>query len=328
MYLEDSPFHDGEQWLQLRYGVLEHVHSYATRGIRTFMPDQHRKFYGTLPYVFIGIAGKEGQIFATVLWGTEGFIGSPDAETLTIQATFEPADPIWDYLKEGAEIGLLGLQFWSRRRNRLNGRITDVSENGFSIKVSQSFGNCPKYIQKRILIGRKTYQKKHLSYTDTRAALSHEDRMSIEKMDTFFIASASSNLGIDEKHGTDMSHRGGKAGFVKILSDGTLLVPDFSGNKHFNTFGNIVQNPHVAILFIDFQSGSLLHISGTAKILSDGETAWQYEGAERYLHITPVSVIARNNRLPFLWSKSEESPFLPGDDGWQRTVDAGVQERV
>ena len=60
-------------------------------------------------------------------------------------------DPLNETLSEGADIGLLGIEFVRRRRNRLNGRIQDVHSGGFRVKVSQSFGNCPQYIQARDL---------------------------------------------------------------------------------------------------------------------------------------------------------------------------------
>ena len=62
-------------------------------------------------------------------------------------------------------------------------------------------------------------------------------------------------------HGVDVSHRGGKPGFVRIDDDKTLTFPDFSGNYHFNTMGNILLNPLAGLLFIDFEQGDLLYLT-------------------------------------------------------------------
>ena len=67
--------------------------------------------------------------------------------------------------------------------------------------------------------------------------------------------------------GTDVSHRGGKPGFVKVLDDRTFVFPYFSGNNHFNTVGNIVLNPKVGFLFVDFEARDLVYMTGTAEIV-------------------------------------------------------------
>ena len=83
----------------------------------------------------------------------------------------------------------------------------------------------------------------------------------IESADTFFVASRSrAELGADG--GLDMSHRGGRPGFVGVQGD-TLAIPDFRGNRFFNTLGNLLGDPRAGLLFVDFTTGELLQLQGT-----------------------------------------------------------------
>lgn len=88
-----------------------------------------------------------GRLWASVLPGLPGFIKSPSDTTLQIRAPVSPSDPLHESLKPGAPVGLLGIELATRRRNRANGKITQVHDQGrggFDFKVDVSFGNCPK----------------------------------------------------------------------------------------------------------------------------------------------------------------------------------------
>ena len=304
-----TPFHKGELALQERLGVKDMVGNYAPRVIRDHMPNQHRDFFSTLPYFMLGSVDTDGQPWASMLWGEPGFVASPNAKTLAVHAVPGAGDPLNENLKSGAEIGMVGIEFHSRRRNRVNGRVTETSELGFSVEVTQSFGNCPQYIQVRG-ISEMRRQENKLNFVTTGKKLSQGDEALIVQADTFFIASASGSLGADERHGVDVSHRGGAPGFVKILDDGSLLVPDFSGNNHFNTLGNIAENPIAGLLFADFKSGDILQLSGAAEIVWPAQSLFHYEGALRYLRIEPKGIVRRKAAIPYVWDTPNMSPFL------------------
>ena len=113
----------------------------------------------------------------------------------------------------------------------------------------------------------------------------------IRSADTFFVASSGA-LG-DRNAGIDVSHRGGRAGFVSFAEGGALTIPDYVGNNYFNTFGNLVVQPRCGLLFLDFQSGELLQLRGMAKIDWQGtrsraayetERSWTFDpqGARRF----------------------------------------------
>lgn len=314
--MEHTPFHKGELALQEKLGVKDQVHSYAPRVIRPYMPDQHREFYASLPQLFIASVDTEGLPWPSVLFGEAGFIGSSSPTMLTVRSLPDADDPLSASLYAGSEVGMVGVEVETRRRNRVNGRITVVRNGSFDIEITQSFGNCPQYIQKRERLG-EAEQYPSVTPAEKDEQLSATDKALIETVDTFYIASASGDLGQDEKHGVDMSHRGGAPGFVKVLDDGSILFPDFSGNNHYNTLGNITVNPVAGLLFMDYDTGAILQVSGTAKVIWPDECDFTYDGALKYVQITPQVVVRRPNALKFRWKRTEFSPFLPQGDGWQ-----------
>ncbi|MDY7023811.1 MAG: pyridoxamine 5'-phosphate oxidase family protein, partial [Cyanobacteriota bacterium] len=116
--------------------------------------------------------------------------------------------------------------------------------------------------------------------------------------------------------GVDVSHRGGKPGFVRIDQNNTLTVPDFVGNCHFNTFGNIELNPHAGLLFIDFEQGNLLYLTGDAEVIWEGAEIATYEGAERLFRFQLEKGYRVEGSLPLRCSNPEYSPFLKNTGSW------------
>ncbi len=139
-----SPFHSGEQQVQEKLGVRD-IERWAQKVVRPFMPDEHREFHTSLPFLVVGARDKDGRPWATLLFGPEGFVQSPDPETLRIDATLATGDALEGALIPGVDLGLLGIELATRRRNRVNGRIGDAKEL-LIFHFEQSFGNCPQYI--------------------------------------------------------------------------------------------------------------------------------------------------------------------------------------
>jgi predicted pyridoxine 5'-phosphate oxidase superfamily flavin-nucleotide-binding protein len=258
-----SPWHEGERRAQALAGSAP-----GGAGIRTFMPDQHRVFFAQLPFMVAATLDEAGAPTATLLTSRPGFVQSPDATTLTVAATRD--DPAGRRLTEGAPVGLLGIELPTRRRNRANGRIAAADPHGFTVQVLQSFGNCPQYIHPReIMVDRR-------ARTDALAfeGLDAQARRQIAAADTFFVAT-SSGPGADgrgvEHGGVDASHRGGPPGFVRVRGD-VLEIPDYRGNRYFNTLGNLLLDPRAALLFVDFSRGEMLQLQGRAEIDWDDTT--------------------------------------------------------
>jgi len=311
----ESPFHAGELAIQARLGVQARMDKQGRRVIREFLPEQHRQFFAQLPYVLVGTVDTSGHPWASILVGNPGFLSSPNERTLQVTAQPLWGDPLGTNLAEGIDIGFLGIELPTRRRNRMNGIVTSVGSEGFEVQVQQSFGNCPQYIQAR------QSELQPFSSSDPKP-IHPVDRFGIAEQaiiataDTFFIATAYQDTSTEMASGVDVSHRGGKPGFVKIDDDYTLTIPDFSGNNHFNTFGNLELNPHAGLLFIDFQQGDLLYLTGTATVIWEGEEIRHYAGAERLLRFHRPHGYRVSGSLPIRWSEPEFSPFLEPLGSW------------
>jgi predicted pyridoxine 5'-phosphate oxidase superfamily flavin-nucleotide-binding protein len=262
------PFHPGEIEAQICAGGGP-----AGSGIRSFLLEQQRTFFQALPYVLAGSADR-GWPAATLFAGPPGFVSAPDPHTLEIAASLDPEDPAQRSIVPGSPAALLGIDLATRRRNRANGIVASASARGFTLDVQQGFGNCPQYIHVRDF---KPLPGEWLGI-ETLARLDGDAKEGIARADTFFVASAARTG--DARGGADISHRGGWPGFVRVEGD-TLTIPDFSGNRYFNTLGNLVSNPRAALLFVDFARGGLLHLQGTTEIVWDGPEVRETKGAER-----------------------------------------------
>jgi predicted pyridoxine 5'-phosphate oxidase superfamily flavin-nucleotide-binding protein len=312
MNVPDDPevFHEGECLMQEKAGMRARMATLGAHVIHPFMAAQHRAFFAQLPFVIVGSVDAEGQPWASILANPPGFISSPDAYHLLIRARPAATDPLHETLITGASIALLGIQQHTRRRNRMNGVVERIDDGDILLGVQQSFGNCPKYIQARQA---EYVNREGTGVAHSATALNERTRPIIARADTLFIATAhpGSNHGTTQSHGADVSHRGGKPSFVRVDSDHTLTLPDFAGNRFFNTLGNILLNPRAGLLFIDFESGDLLYVAADAEIIFDGPELDAFAGAERMLRLTIRHARHVVGSLPLRWvGEIQASPFL------------------
>ncbi|MCE7999570.1 MAG: flavin-nucleotide-binding protein [Rhodobiaceae bacterium] len=313
---ETSPFHEGERRIQERAGVRERTELQGQRVIRDHLPNQHREFYENLPFLLLGSVDSEGRPWASLVAGSPGFIQSPDAGHIHLNTTALSGDPLDKNLQEDTYLGVLGIEPATRRRNRFNGRAAQVNKGGFDIRVDQSFGNCPKFIQTRD-VAYVTPSEHDLTPVAREVDLSDTDVVrTITTADTFFIATAYSDGSGSATMGADVSHRGGKPGFLRIADESSILFPDFIGNNHFNTLGNIEMNPQAGILFIDFEKNGLVYMTGKAETIWDGPEVVGFDGAKRLTKITPSKIIATQNTLPLRFEFGDYSPFLSKTGSW------------
>ncbi|HJV03605.1 MAG TPA: pyridoxamine 5'-phosphate oxidase family protein [Burkholderiaceae bacterium] len=278
----NGPFHPGELRAQQLAGKGS-----SGGAIRDYMPDQHREFFALLPFLLVATVDGDGWPQATVLSGAPGFVHSPDPATLRVAAPL--AAPA------GARIGVLGLDFGTRRRNRANGVIAQVDGAGFTIAVGESFGNCPKYIRLRDVApaAEEGAVPGAAPAAASFAGLNQEARRMVAAADTLFVATTGG------QYGADISHRGGEAGFVQIDGD-TLTVPDYAGNRYFNTLGNMLTDDRVALLVIDYVNGDLLHLQGRAEVQWNGAAAG-LPGAERLWRLRVERGTLRRAAVPLRW---------------------------
>ena len=305
-----SPFHTGEQTIQSLAGVRDLMERKGRAVIRDYMPEQHRAFFAALPFLVVGLADQNGHPWATTLSGPPGFMNSAEENLLAIKAWVDPGDPLHSCIRDGAPIGGLGIELSTRRRNRINGRIENcIIGEGFSIRVQQSFGNCPKYIQART---ERPLPRSELAPECRMAChLDDNDVRFIAEADTFFIASRSAQLGQDEpSQGLDVSHRGGLPGFVRVISQTEVSFPDFSGNLLFNTLGNLEVDARAGLLFIDFHNGRMLHIIGRARIRWDVPETMRSAGVERLIFLDIQCVVNRDRAFRPVFDFVSYSPHL------------------
>ncbi|MGH7041059.1 MAG: pyridoxamine 5'-phosphate oxidase family protein [Acetobacteraceae bacterium] len=345
----DGLFHHGEQAMQTLAGVRERMDQRGARAIRTFMPDQHRAFFAELALLPLAVCDDRGWPAATILTGAPGFVASPDPRTLRIALAPDFAAPPGAAIGPGVSVGLLGIVFATRRRNRMNGRVTRANTHGFDVTVVQSFGNCAQYIQARDLQANEIEAEEIAPASAARAlavrasaigasaigaparaasgeagigdpagavdwlaALDPAARRLVTDADTMFVASA-------ERPGTDaaidISHRGGRPGFLRL--DGEVLtVPEFAGNRYFNTLGNFRSNPRAALLVPDFATGTLLHLAGTVELVEGGSEVAAFRGAERLWRVRITAAWRRPGALPHTWSPPQPAPTTTATGSW------------
>ncbi len=298
----NSVYHPGELKVQTRAGVVEAAKSVGSM-IYPLIAHVFVNFIHSQPMVILGSVDGHGMVWSSILCGWPGFMKVKDEQTLKIDARPDESDPLHATLRDGSELGLLVIDLATRRRLRLNGSVT-IEADGFSVRTRQVYANCPKYIQTR-----ESEFQDDISPSSRIARQSQllgvELHQRIGRADTFFIASYHP-LG-----GADASHRGGFPGFVQVVDEQTVIWPDYNGNNMFNTLGNIVENPNCGMLFLDFEQGGTIQLSGTADIIWDKERVLLFPGAERIIEFKISRVIETENAIPLRWKFVEYSSDNP-----------------
>lgn len=304
--LQRSAWHPGELAAQERAGMRDKMARIGAKVIRDYMPEQHRAFYTNLPMILFGASDGDGRLWASVLFGEPGFIQSPTPTTLTIETEINNLDPLVHGLQPGMDIGLLGIELSTRRRNRMNATLALVSQGRLTLSVRQSFGNCPKYIQLRQHRPNPDYgNSEKTGFT----SIDENLRRLIAEADTLFIATRFSGGEASRNRGVDISHRGGRPGFINIDHTGRLLIPDYAGNNFFNTIGNLVMEPSTGLLLMDFTRGDLVYLHGSTEVVWARDEPLPQANVERMLRFSLERGYRISNATPYLWDMQEISPF-------------------
>jgi predicted pyridoxine 5'-phosphate oxidase superfamily flavin-nucleotide-binding protein len=295
-------FHEGERVVQSRSGVTAEA-AQLGRGISSEIPPGAGPFLEAQRIAILAGKDRDGRVWESLVIGNPGFITSPNRRTLRLAAGLPDADPLSQSLSPDQMLGILVIDPERRRRLRVNGRVVRAEPGAVEMQVAEVFGNCPKYIQARI----PESETRHVRATAARrrATLTDDQRRVIEGADTFFIASV--HVGA----GADASHRGGQPGFVRVLDERALRIPDYAGNNMFQTLGNIAADPRVGLLFVDFDTGTTLQLTGRARILWGGEDVAALKGAQRALEVELDDVVEIEGNGPLGWRFLEYSPFNP-----------------
>lgn len=298
---ESSLFHAGELEVQHRAGVSEGAQKVG-RGIRDHFPDVAQTFIESTTLFFLGGVSPDEKVWASPIYGSARVT---DDKRLVMEAGPSAFDPIDAALSPGAEIGLLAIDFATRRRLRVNGLLESRAARRLVMRPRQVYANCPKYIQLRALEAVAPKVAQDVLPPEIGTTLSPSQRDRIGGTDTFLIASIAGG------HGADVSHRGGARGFVRAEDEKRVLWPDYSGNMMFNTLGNLQTDGRAGLLFLDFDTGDLLQLSGRAEVLWDDPRQTEFPGAKRLVELTVEQVVDRPAALPIRGGLIEPSPFNP-----------------
>jgi ferredoxin-NADP reductase len=284
-------------------------------------------------------------MWSTLLFGSSSssadvtdFVQSPDPQHLLLESQPLPGDALASLFENGSDLGILGIEFATRRRNRVNGRIRTNDGKKILFKVDQSFGNCPQYIKPRdwwTTGMKKNEQVCLLNDTDLfprrPSQLTKEQISSIEMAESIFLATGYRADGDDPRFGNDASHRGGTVGFLKVSSDGKrIFLPDYSGNNMFNSLGNIVQDPRTGISVPLYETGGMIQMSGFTLIHWEDEddaesnevSISDFPGALRWLEFTIDEIVELPpGSLPIRWDSGKKDIQMQVFDKIEETPD-------
>lgn len=295
-------YHEGELAFQEQAGVLAQATRIA-RGIYSTMPRIAQVFLQDQSLAVASSVDADGRVWASLLTGEPGFLYPMDAQTVRIEAQLPSGDPLADNIVQAHHLGMIAIDFVTRQRIRLNG-TAEKQGNGYDFQIQQAYSNCPKYIQVRAPVPVTRGETR----VENTTLLTADQQRWIAQADTFFIAS------FHAEGGADASHRGGAPGFVRVLAPDTLAFPDYAGNMMFNTLGNISVNPRVGLLFLDFENGSTLQLTGTAEILRDEARVSQFAKAQYVVEFHIERAIEIANAIPFQFAFLQASPYNPPSD--------------
>jgi uncharacterized protein len=298
-----ATFHEGERAVQRRAGV-EQIAARVGRNIGSSLSGGHIDLLQRRPFLVMAGQDRDGCAWASPLVTGAGATRVLPDGRLALAAGPPADDPLGDALAAGGlQVGILAIEFDTRYRIRLNG-VAERSQEGIVVEVAEAFGNCPKYIQRRLAVREQNGSRP--PHPLTGSALDAEQRALVRAADTFFIASG------HPQRGADASHRGGQPGFVAVAGDGaSLRFPDYTGNRMFQTLGNIAVDPRVGLLVVDWATGGTLQVTGRAQIVWDDDERARWPGAERLVDVAIKGVVAREGALPDRWTLIERSPHNP-----------------
>jgi uncharacterized protein len=273
-------FHSGELAVQRRAGVQAE----AARLRPMMAPGELRggapAFLAHASFAALTARDRDGRLWTSPLIGPPGFMTATTATRLSLRDVLPVGDPLHG-LPENQPVGIVVMEFAAKRRVRINGTLVATGAGTLEVDVVQAYGNCPQYIHPR-----RISAESGASATDPDAergvSLSADDIALIRSADTFFLGTTHPD------RGNDASHRGGPVGFVRADAT-TVEWPDYPGNNMFNSFGNLEIDPTAALLFMDFDSGRTLALSGRAVV--DWEKSAERGDTGRWVRFTAESVV-------------------------------------
>jgi len=300
-----SGWHAGERAVQSRAGEAGRADR-SLAGIRPEIPPVAADFLAGQRILALGARDLRGRVWCSLLAGPPGFARAPDERTVDVAVRPAPGDPLAAVLAAGSvPVGLLAIEPQSRRRMRING-TAEPHGAGLRVHTDAVFANCPKYIQTRTVEEEAAPAPGgQPPVASTGTALTPAQQAFIARADTFFVASAHPD------GAADASHRGGAPGFVAVRDGTSLSWPDYTGNSMYMTLGNLALDPRAGLLFLDWERGTTLQLTGRATVDFSPERAAAIPGAHRVVDFEVDEVVQLDGRLPARWRLRESSRFNP-----------------
>jgi ferredoxin-NADP reductase len=317
-------WHPGEVAVHKLLNIPDHGGKPTSRG----MPQGYGYRIAASPLVAFGALDGEGRPWTTVLGGERGFSrpiqqGFLGAKSLVdrnhdpvVEALLGPAPPEGELVPREVPLSALSVDLENRDRVKIAGRLiagvinsqggtgSGVGELEMAVLVKETLGNCPKYMNKKVI-------REHLPspelVSDT-LPLPKEAINLIEKADMFFLTTA---------HGAamDTNHRGGPPGFIRVARNSpdevVVVYPEYSGNRLYESLGNLYLNPKIGIAVPDFDTSDVLYLTGTTKILVRTEAAALVPHTKLAVKITVAAARFVKDGLPFRGGLGERSPYNP-----------------
>ncbi|MEM9102651.1 MAG: oxidoreductase [Pseudomonadota bacterium] len=341
----ENTLHPGELFIQQRKHTPSELTAQIPRYIQQDMPQQHADFYADLSYLPLATLDTQGRPWASLLVTqsdndpTVGIRISPQ-NTLDIEAEMNRFDPLLQSLKqrslshtiESPLFAGVGIDFSNRRRNKLAGKIQSYDtelENKLRLKLqsNEHLGNCPKYITLRSLAHCNRQAELDISHVDNlRTSISQACKAHIDQTSTVFLATKYTSENTTTHHHPSkmgLNHRGGPPGFVRVYEDVKtqstekmvstyLVLPDYSGNRFYQSLGNIQKDALVGLVFPNFHNGDILYATGQAKNLfdKDAEALMPRTHLITQILITGLVFVKQGLNLRML-SNEKFSPYNP-----------------
>jgi NAD(P)H-flavin reductase/predicted pyridoxine 5'-phosphate oxidase superfamily flavin-nucleotide-binding protein len=281
------------------------------------------------PLLALGTLDEEGRPWTTIFGGKDGFARPIAQSTIGLRTLVDREyDPVIQVLLgraddepvtmdgEGKMVGGLTIDLETRMRVKLHGRMLagalgaqnkgdSVAEAQLVIKIDKSLGNCPKYLNSKEIVP-ATPKPKLISDSPK---LPIQAVALLEKADMFFMSS------FQRKVDMDTNHRGGPPGFVRMISNdesGAVLVyPEYSGNRLYESLGNLRTTPLAGITVPDFDTGDVLYFTGKTEVLIGAAASSVLPRSNLAVKVTITSSRFLETGLSFRGISGERSPYNP-----------------
>ncbi|UJR07373.1 hypothetical protein I4U23_011659 [Adineta vaga] len=311
--------HEGELFVQKKRHTPSNMPMIVSEMISDDMPDQHSEFFTHLNYFGISTLDIDGRPWATIITGSSTtLIHAVSEMELKVSVILPKGDPFLSSVINTTNstcryFAGIGVDFSNRRRNKVAGFISQsnlINDTlNMSLITNESLGNCPKYITIRKLEYYKRNPKIIADYRNTdKISFNQECLDIIHQASTIVLATRHTNHNCDNTSDLGLNYRGGNPGFVRTYEESGhtfIVIPDYSGNRFYQSLGNIETDRIAAVVFPCFTTGDMLHVTGIAENIYDDE-------AERIM--PRMTLITRIKLNGYVWIKEALNLKLIGHE--------------